>query len=100
MEQTWRSVRELLGDRHEVHRIDPDETVLAALHLMAEKNVGALIACNGDRMAGILSERAYARKVERLDKTAAGTKVREIMTPDVVYVSPSHKVDECLKLMW
>ena len=99
MQQTWRTVHELLGNRREVYRIDPDETVLAALRLMAEKNVGALIACNGDRMAGIVTERDYARKVECVGKTAAGTKVREIMTPDVIYVSPSHKVDECLKLM-
>ena len=99
MQQTWRTVRELLGNRREVYRIDPDETVLAALRLMAEKNVGALIACNGDRMAGIVTERDYARKVEYVGKTAADTKVREIMTPDVIYVSPSDKVDDCLKLM-
>ena len=99
MEQTWRTVWELLGNRRDVYRIDPDETMLAALRLMADKNVGALVVCNGDRMVGIVSERDYARKVEGLGKTAAGTKVREIMTPDVIYVSPSDKVDHCLRLM-
>ena len=99
MEQTWRTVWELLGNRRDVYRIDPDETMLAALRLMADKNVGALVVCNGDRMVGIVSERDYARKVECLGKTAAGTKVREIMTPDVIYVSPSDKVDHCLRLM-
>ena len=99
MEQTWRTVRELLGDRLHVYRIDPEETVLAMLRLMAEKNIGALLVCNGEQMAGIVSERDYARKVELLGKTAAETKVREIMIPDVVSVSLSHKVDECLRLM-
>jgi CBS domain-containing protein len=99
MKQTWRTVQELLGNRRDVYRIDPDQTILAALRLMAEKNVGALIVCTGDHMVGIVSERDYARKVECVGKTAAETKVREIMTPDVIYVSPSDKVDHCLRLM-
>ena len=66
MKQTWRTVRELLGLHPQVYRIDPDETVLAALTLMAEKNVGALTVCTGERLAGIVSERDYARKVELL----------------------------------
>jgi CBS domain-containing protein len=99
MKQTWRTVRELLGARPEAYRIDPDATVLAALELLAEKNISALIVCAGDRMVGIVSERDYTRKVERLGKTASSTKVREIMTPDVVSVSPGHTVDQCLLLM-
>ena len=99
MKQTWRAVRELIGDRPEVFGIDADESVLAALKVMAEKNVGALMVFSGGRPAGIVSERDYARKVEVFDKTAAGTKVREIMTSEVIYVSPADDAYACLVLM-
>lgn len=99
MKQTWRTVRELLGDRPQVYDIDADASVLAALKVMAEKNVGALMVSSGGRTAGIVSERDYARKIELLGKTAAGTKVREIMTADVIHVSPADDAYTCLLLM-
>ena len=99
MEKSWRTVRELLGERPEVYGIDADDSVLAALRLMAEKNVGALMVSSAGRTAGIVSERDYARKVELLGRTAAATKVREIMTADVIHVSPSDDAYACLLLM-
>ena len=99
MQQSWRTVADLLGPRPNVYLIGPDETVLTALGMLAEKNIGVLMVCEGGRMAGIVSERDYTRKVELLGKTASSTEVREIMTPEVVFVSPSDKVDHCLRLL-
>jgi CBS domain-containing protein len=66
---------------------------------MAEKGIGALIVLDGNRVAGILSERDYARKVSLLGKSSKTTPVREIMTERVVYVRPDQTVEDCMALM-
>ena len=77
----------------------PEATVLDALHLMAEKNVGALLVLDHGKLAGIFSERDYARKVILHGKTSKETLVREIMTTEVYSVSPGDTLDECMALM-
>jgi CBS domain-containing protein len=59
----------------------PDDTVLTALKVMAASNIGAVLVLEGERLVGILSERDYARKVELKGRTAATTRVRELMPP-------------------
>ena len=93
-------VKKLLDSTgRDVDTISPDETVYDALALMAEKEIGALVVVEKGKMVGILSERDYARKVILKGKSSKETRVREIMTSDVVHVSPDNKVGKCLSLM-
>lgn len=84
---------------HDVYSITPDATVFDALKLMAEKEIGALVVLDGEKMVGIFSERDYARKVILSGKSSEQTLVREIMSPDVKYVGPDEKVKNCLSIM-
>ncbi|WP_207485192.1 CBS domain-containing protein [Arenibaculum pallidiluteum] len=99
MDRLGKTVAELLGDRRAVFRISPEASVLSALESLAEKDVGALIVCNGERLVGIVSERDCARKVELLGRTARGTAVSEIMTTDVLCVTLAHTIERCVGLM-
>jgi CBS domain-containing protein len=79
--------------------IAPGATVLDALKLMADYEVGALVVLDGDRLSGIFSERDYARKVILHGKASKDTAVSEIMTHKVVCVRPEQSVEECMALM-
>lgn len=82
-----------------VHTIGPDDPVLDAVRLMAEKQIGALLVVEGERIVGIVSERDYARKVILLGRASSQTPVRDIMTSSVMYVRPSQTNEECMVLM-
>ena len=82
-----------------VNTVSPDETVYDALALMAKKEIGALVVVENRKMVGIISERDYARKIILKGRSSKETRVREIMTSDVIYVSPDQKVSKCLSLM-
>lgn len=77
----------------------PDDTVLKALELMAAHDIGAVLVLDGDRLVGILSERDVARKGELQGRSAAATRVRDIMTTEVVTVPPAATVEDCHLLM-
>ncbi|MFZ0930822.1 MAG: CBS domain-containing protein [Syntrophobacteraceae bacterium] len=95
-----RNVRDILRDKGTaVYSISADDTVYDAIKLMAEKNVGALVVLDGDRLAGIISERDYARKIVLEDKLSKKTKVKEIMTTEVFSVTQATDLDECMELM-
>jgi CBS domain-containing protein len=96
-----RSVAEILRTKANAHiySVGPDDTVLAAVQLMAEKGVGALVVMAGGRLVGIVSERDYARKVALLERSAFGAKVSEIMTAEVITVGPRHTTQQCMQLM-
>lgn len=79
--------------------IAPDASVFEALELMAEKDIGAVVVVHDDRVVGILSERDYARKVILHNKASRDISVDEIMTDRVLYVGPTHTIDECMALM-
>jgi CBS domain-containing protein len=97
---TMKNVAQLLeGKGREVHTIGPDARVIDALKLMAEKDVGALIVTEGGKLAGIISERDYARKVILHGKSSHDIAVREIMTSKLVTVQPRQTVEECMALM-
>jgi CBS domain-containing protein len=83
----------------EVISIKPDVPVLDALKLLADRDVGAVLVMDGARLLGIVSERDYARKVALKGKTAGDTLVSEIMTREVVFVTPNQTNEECMALM-
>ncbi len=97
MAETIRSILETKGSQ--VWSLTPDATVYDAIALMAEKGIGALPVVSEGRLAGILSERDYARKVILKGKSSNETLVREIMTREVITVTPNHTVDECMRMM-
>ena len=95
-----KTVRELLRRKgYEVWSIGPDDTVFDALKLMAEKNIGALLVIDTDKLMGVLSERDYARKVILVGKSSKDTPVRDIMSTKVVHVEPDLSLEGCMVLM-
>lgn len=79
--------------------LHPEQTVFEALQMMAEYDVGCLIVCDEGRLAGILSERDYARKGVLMGHMSKETRVREMMTSPVMFVTPEHTVDDCMNVM-
>jgi CBS domain-containing protein len=84
---------------HDVWSVSPDESVFAAMCLMADKDIGALVVIAGETLVGIVSERDYARKVVLQGKSSKDTPVSEIMTSPVVSVGPDHSVDDCMRIV-
>jgi len=82
-----------------VYSIAPSATVFEAVKLMAEKNVGALLVMEGERIVGVVTERDYARKVVLLARSSKDTPLRDVMTSAVIYVRPSQTSEECMALM-
>ncbi|MBI2361014.1 MAG: CBS domain-containing protein [Deltaproteobacteria bacterium] len=94
------TVRDILQVKgNQIWQISPDATVFEALELMAEKNLGALLVLEGEKIAGIFSERDYARKIILKGKASKETSVKEIMTTEVTIVHPGQSVEECMALM-
>lgn len=95
------TVKELLDQKgRNVFSIAADSTVYDAVALMAEKNIGALIVTSDQsRLAGILSERDYARKVILNNKASRDTAVADIMTADVVFAREDTPLDQCMSIM-
>ena len=95
-----RTVRQLLEAKApEVFAIGPDAPVIDAIRLMAEKCIGAVLVIQDGRLAGILSERDYARKIVLQGRSSATTPVREIMTSDVVTIGLDETTDRCMQLV-
>jgi CBS domain-containing protein len=94
------SVRQLiLAKGNRVHTISPEATVFEALERMAMFDIGALVVVEGERVVGIFSERDYARKVVLMGRVSRETKVKEIMTDEVITVTPDTTVGECMAIM-
>ena len=95
-----RKVRHLLEAKApEVFAIGPDAPVIDAIRLMAEKGIGAVVVMQAGRLAGILSERDYARKIVLQGRSSRDTPVRDIMTANVVTVRLDDSVDHCMQLV-
>ena len=82
-----------------VFTIAPTSSVFEAVQLMADKNIGALLVMEGMQVVGIISERDYARKITLMSRSSRDTLVRDIMTPEVMYVRPENTTEECMMLM-
>src|SRR5438477_10045310 len=94
-----KTVREILKAKgSDVWTITPETIVFDALKMMADKNVGALVAMDGAKVTGILSERDYARKVILHGRSSRELETREIMSTTVYFVCPEHNIDDCMAL--
>jgi CBS domain-containing protein len=94
---TIQSILESKG--RDIVSISPSTTVYEAVAQMAEKRIGALLVISDRELLGIVSERDYARKVVLQGRSSRETRVREIMTPSPITVTPAHTVDECMRIM-
>src|SRR5262252_4888281 len=94
------NVGEILSHKGgKIWSVSPESTVFEAIQLMSDKNIGALLVLEGDKLVGIISERDYTRKVALKGKSSKQTKVREILPDRVVSVTPQYTVEECMRLM-
>lgn len=95
-----KTVAELLRVKpSRVVSVSPEQTVLDAIKVLAQEDIGAAIVMSGGRIAGIFSERDYTRKIVLKGRSSDTTKVQEVMTPNVIVVSPRTKTRECMQLM-
>lgn len=94
------TLKQLLDDKGGLPVVvSPKDTVYHALNVMAENDVGAVLVMDGEKLVGIFSERDYARKVILAGKTSRDTRIEEIMTQKVAYVTPKNTIAECMSLM-
>ena len=94
------TVNQLLNNKqHEIFSVSPDTLVIDAIRMMNDRKVGALLVLQDNKLAGIISERDYTRKVILNNRNSNETRVSEIMTTEVKTVHPSSTVDECLVIM-
>ena len=96
-----KSVAQVLKSKPEqnVETIAPATSVFDAVRLMAEKNIGALLVMEGQTIAGMLTERDYARKIILMGRSSKETRVRDVMTSPVMYVRPDQTNEERMALM-
>jgi len=97
MTETVRSILDRKG--RALYALPPEASVYDAIALMAEKGIGALLVVEEGRIAGVVSERDYARKVILKGKHSKETRLEEVMTSEVITVTPDHTVDECMRIM-
>lgn len=95
-----RTALEILQSKgHSVVSVSPADTVLHALGVMAEHEIGAVLVLAGDKLVGILTERDYARRVVLMGRSSKDSAIGDVMTSHVVCVPPDRSVDECMALM-
>lgn len=94
------TIGSILGrKRREIWSVPPRASVYRAIALMAEKSIGAVLVMEDDKLVGIVSERDYARKVILQGRSSKETRVDEIMTGELIVVTPENTVDECMVIM-
>lgn len=94
------TVNQILKNRtSEVWTISPEATVYDAIALMAEKNIGALPVVENEQLVGIFSERDFARRVELKGRSTTETRIRDVMTENVICITASQKIEECMQIM-
>lgn len=100
MEKVSKSAGKLLAIRSRSPlSVESGSSVIAALKLMAEANIGVVLVIDASRLVGIFSERDYARKGEVMGRSAADTRIRDVMTKDVITVGPDATCDQCMAIM-
>ena len=94
------TVKHILGSKGgDIWSVAPDDTVFRAIQVMAEKRIGALLVMEGDKLVGIISERDYAREVILQGRSSQDTPVRDIMTTELVTVTPDQRIESGMALM-
>lgn len=83
----------------QIYSVNPTTTVFEALEVMMNKNISALVVMEGNDLKGIFTERDYARKIVLKGKSSKDTQVSEIMTADLITVSPTDSIDYCMNVM-
>lgn len=95
-----KTASQVLQDKgHQIISIRSDRSVYDALHVLAEHRIGALIVFENDQLVGIFSERDYAREVVLQGRDAKKTAVADLMTKNVITVTPCQPIDVCMKIM-
>jgi CBS domain-containing protein len=97
LHETVKSV--LVRKGHALWSISPEASVFDAISSMSEKHIGALVVLSAGQLVGVITERDYARKVILKGRQSRETRVREIMSAPVLYVTPEQTIGECLHLM-
>jgi len=93
-------LKEILADKGDnIWSIGPDESVFEAIKLLAEKEIGAIAVTDGGRLIGIVSERDYARQIILKGRSSENTRIRDIMSTEVITAKPDQEVRECMELM-
>ncbi|TSA22723.1 CBS domain-containing protein [bacterium] len=94
------TVRNILQTKGpEIWSVEPEIPVMAALKIMDEKNIGALVVARAGSVLGILSERDYARKLVLKGRSSSDATVQDLMTSSVITVTPDQSMDQCMDLM-
>src|ERR1700737_2092336 len=95
-----KKVADILSHKgHRITSVGPETTVLEALKIMAEQNIGSVLVLEGGRYMGIMTERDYSRKVILKGKSSTDTRVSEIMSDDLPYVNPNDTIEFCMQLL-
>lgn len=95
-----KTIKEILAAKgSQVWTVDANTSVFDALNLMAEKNIGSVAVLDGGRLAGMFTERDYARNLILKERSSRSTPVRDVMTRRVAVVNPVQTLDECMALM-
>ena len=93
-------VRNILHNKgNAVYSVEPDTMVYRAIELMCEKNIGGLLIVENGKLVGIFTERDYARKLILKGKSSKDTPIKDLMTSNLVTVSPDTSIDDCMRVM-
>ena len=95
-----RTVKDILNSKgHDIWHVAPTSTVLEAVELLSEKEVGSLLVMEGEKLVGIVTERDYARKVILEGRSSGDTPVKDVMTTSVLCLDPDKTIQQCMALM-
>src|SRR5262245_65453825 len=94
------TISEILNHKgSNVWSVSPNTMVFDAIQMMADKNIGALMVVDQGKLIGIMSERDYTRKIALKGKSSKQTPVREILSEEIITVTPAHTIEDCMRLM-
>ncbi len=93
------TISSLLKSTGSIWTVAPDNTVLDALHILAERNIGVVPVVEDGKLVGIFSERDYARRVILLGRTSKDTQISQVMTENVITVNPDDNIEDCMKIV-
>jgi CBS domain-containing protein len=94
------TVRQLLDRKSSgIYSIRPDASVLEALELMAREDISSVLVSEGDELKGIFTERDYARKVTLRGRNSRDSIIRELMTTQLITITPQQTIDDCMSIM-